>query len=120
MNILNLRKFTLRNMKRSALIALLFAAPLAAMAQFVVFTDNFKNGSTTNHVSNPGGTPFASFTSYDIAATKGALTNCPVGNGDFKIALDAATGSGLIEAQALFTKTPITLISPGDYINLTY
>jgi hypothetical protein len=47
-------KFTLRFMKRLALIALLFATPLAAMAQFVVFTDNFNNGSTTNHTSMTG------------------------------------------------------------------
>src|ERR1700744_4296739 len=87
-----------RAMKRSLITVLLvLAAPLISTAQFVVFTDNFNNGSTTNHVSNPGGTPFASFTSYDVAATKAAITNTTVTPGDLKIALDAGTGSGLIE-----------------------
>jgi autotransporter-associated beta strand protein len=115
-------KFNLRFMKRFALIASLLALPLAATAQFTVFTDSFTSGSTTNHSSNPGGTPFASFTSYDIAASKAAVTNCPIANGDFKIALDgnSGTSSGGIEAQAIFTKAPITLVNIGDYINLTY
>jgi len=107
-------------MKRLALIVSLLIAPLAAMAQFVVFTDNFNNGSTTNHVSVPGGTPFASFTSYDIASNKGALTNSVITPGEFKIQIDAPTSSGAIEAQALFTKSPVTLANIGDYINLTY
>ena len=61
MNTFTLPKFTFGFMKRFALIAFVLAAPLAAMAQFVVFTDNFNSGSTTNHTSNPGGTPFASY-----------------------------------------------------------
>jgi autotransporter-associated beta strand protein len=106
--------------KRSALIALLIAAPLGAMAQYVVFTDNFNHGSTTNHVSVPGGTPFASFTSYDVAASKAATTNVTVNPGDFRIALNTSTSSGLVEVEALFSQAPITLVNNGDYINLTY
>lgn len=107
-------------MKRSGLIALVLVAPLAAMAQYVVFTDNFNNGSTTNHTSVPGGTPFNSFTSYDVAATKAATTNVTITPGDFKIALNSSTSSGLLEVQALFSTAPITLVNAGDYINLTY
>src|SRR5215469_14745685 len=84
--------------KRAGLIALLLGAPLAATAQYAVFTDSYINGSTTNQISNPGGSPFASFTSYDIAATKAATNSCPIGNGSFKIALSGTTSSGLIEA----------------------
>jgi autotransporter-associated beta strand protein len=107
-------------MKQTVLIALLLAAPLATKAQFSIFTDDFTHGSTTNGVSNPGGTPFASFTSYDIAATKNATTAPTISNGEFKIQLNASTGSGLIEAQAVFTKNPITLVNVGDSITLSY
>lgn len=121
MNTLPHPKFTLRFMKRFALIASLLALPLAATAQFTVFTDNFTSGSTTNHTSIPGGTPFASFTSYDVAATKTVLTNTTITPGDLKIAIDGTgTGSGLLEVQAVFTKSPIILANIGDYVNLTY
>ena len=57
-------------MKKLGLLTLLLAAaPLAATAQFVIFTDNF-NASTTNKNSIAGGTPFNSFTSYEILSSK--------------------------------------------------
>lgn len=105
--------------KRAGLIALLLVAPLGAMAQYVVFTDSFNSGSTANQASVPGGTPFASFTSYDVASTK-PDTNTTILPGDLRIRLDSSTGSGLLEVQALFTKSPVTLVNVGDYINLTY
>jgi hypothetical protein len=49
-------------------------APLRATAN-IFFTDDFTHGSTTNGVSNPGGTPTASFTSYDLASTKNGNTS---------------------------------------------
>ena len=109
-------------MKWSMLIALLFTAPLAVMAQIPVFTDNFTNGSTNNTASIPGGTATASFTSYDIASTKNAsiaFTGIKT-NQYMRFTLSATTTSGLIEAQAIFAAGPIALISPGDYINLTF
>jgi autotransporter-associated beta strand protein len=108
------------SMKQIVLSALLLAAPLAATAQFAIFTDDFTHGSTTNHTSNPAGTPFASSTSYDIASTKNASTAPSIANGEFKIQLNASTSSGIIEAQALFTKNPITLVNVGDSITLQY
>lgn len=107
-------------MKRLSIIALLLIAPIAAMAQFVVFSDNFNNGSTLNKTSKPGGTPFASFTSYDIASTKGANTGPAIGSGRFLLTLNSSTTSGMGEAQALFTTAPVSLQTIGDYINLTY
>jgi autotransporter-associated beta strand protein len=106
-------------MKKIGLLALLLAAPLATPAQFVIFTDNFTN-STLNQTSAPGGSPFASFTSYDIAATKNATTGPALTNGEFKIRLNTSTSSGLLEAQAVFTKDPITLVNVGDSITLSY
>ena len=108
-------------MKRWSIIALLLvAAPLATMAQFVIFTDNFNTGSTLNKTSAPSGTPFASATSYDVAASKAATTGPALNSGGLQIVLNAGTSSGLVEDQAVFSKSPIALVSPGDYINLTY
>jgi autotransporter-associated beta strand protein len=107
-------------MKRLSIIVLLLAAPLATMAQFVVFSDNFTHGSTLNQNSVPSGTPFASATSYDVAASKNATTGPAVNSSGLQIVLNSPTSSGLGEVQAVFSKSPIALISPGDYINLTY
>ncbi len=105
-------------MKKLGLLALLLAAPLAASAQFVIFTDNFAN-STTNQNSIPGGTPFSSFTSYDILSSKNG-TPSSITNHEFKIQLAASTTSGLLETEAVFTRNPITLVNVGDSITLSY
>jgi len=104
----------------TALTALALSAPLAALSQTTIFTDNFSNGSTINGASVPGGTPAASSTSYDVASTKTATTAPAISSGDLKLGLNAATTSGFFEAQALFTTTPVSLGTVGDYINLTY
>jgi hypothetical protein len=96
---------------------LIAAAPLACSAQTTFFDDNFNNGSTTNGISIPGGTPTASFTSYDIASTKAATTN-GITPGQFRLALNSGTTSGFVEAQALFTTNPVSLNVPGDYIDI--
>jgi len=98
-------------------VAVLLATPLAAMAR-VFFTDDFTSGSTINGLSIPGGTPNASFTSYDIASTKNATASA-ITSGDFVLELNAATISGFVEAQALFTTNPVILIVPGDYIDMS-
>ena len=101
------------------LIALLLAmTPLGALAQTTFFTDTFVNGSTTNGPSIPGGTPTASFTSYDIAAVKNA-TASTIAPGDFTLKLNASTASGWMESQALFTTNPVTLSTVGDYIDIS-
>src|SRR5271170_3905066 len=106
---LNLRVF---------LAILLAAAPLAATAQQTFFTDNFTSGSTLNGASIPGGTTNASFTSYDLASTKGS-SNSIIKPGDFTMDLSAVTSSGFVEAQALFTTNAVALSADGDYIDLT-
>jgi autotransporter-associated beta strand protein len=113
-------------MKKPSLMAFLLAIPLAATAQTPVFTDNFvAGGSTFNGVSTPGGSPTASKTSYDFSSSKTAaetiLTNSATltTNGLF-FGLSAATTSGFIEAQAVFTLTPVALETVGDYLDLTY
>ena len=102
------------------LLATALSLPLTGLAQTTVFTDTFSNGSTLNGTSTPGGTATASSTSYDIASTKAATTGPAIATGDFTLKLNAATTGGFLEAQAIFTSTPVTLMTAGDYINLTY
>jgi autotransporter-associated beta strand protein len=106
----------LRN-SRILLALLLAISPLATTAA-TFFSDNFSSGSTTNGTSIPGGTPTASYTSYDIASTKNGLTSV-INPGDFTLKLAAPTTSGWVEAQALFTTSPVSLTQVNDYIELT-
>ncbi|MGH7979078.1 MAG: beta strand repeat-containing protein, partial [Limisphaerales bacterium] len=87
-------------------------------AQTTFFFDNFSNGSTTNEASVPGGTPAASFTSYDVASTKNAIADSFIEPNDLRLSLSSATSSGFFEAQALFTTNPVELNVPGDYIDI--
>ncbi len=105
-------------MKYSGSIALLLAAPLAGFAQNTIFTDTFGNGSTFNGVSTPGGTPAASFTSYDFASSKTGAES--ISSGHLTFGLSSATTSGFVEAQAVFTSTPVVLATVNDYVDLTY
>jgi hypothetical protein len=82
------------------------------------FSDNFSNGSTTNLLSVPSGTPVASSTSYDFASTKNTVPSCTIAPNLLHMTLGAATTSGFGEAQALFSTNPISLNSPGDYIEI--
>ena len=107
-------------MKRSCLIAAFLTLPLAVMAQLSVFTDDVWQQYLESELSTPGGTPTASSTSYDIASTNAANTGPTNKAGLLRISLKAATGSGFVEAQALFTASPVSLVTVGDYINLIY
>lgn len=97
---------------------LTLAAPLAAMAQQTVFYDTF--GSSTLNQTNafPGGTPTASSTSYTIGSPKVAPSSsiAPGHLGIFCPATSSANG----EAQAMFTRFPVTLATNGDYVEMTY
>jgi autotransporter-associated beta strand protein len=102
------------------MICLLAVASESVMAQTLspVFTDNFLNGSTTGTTSIPGGTPTASFTSYNFASTKNATASA-ISSGTLRLTFPATT-SGFAETQAVFSSTPVTLASLGDAINLRY
>ncbi|MGD0260071.1 MAG: autotransporter-associated beta strand repeat-containing protein [Verrucomicrobiota bacterium] len=97
--------------------ALLVAAPLVSLAT-TFFTDNFSNGSSLDGTSIPGGTPTASYTSYDLASPKNA-TDSTIAANDLSLKLAAATTSGFWEAQALFSTNGIALNSVGDYLDLS-
>lgn len=79
----------------------------------VVFSDNFST-STMNGTSTPSG---GNTTSYDIASAKNA-TGSSIASGDLKMAMVATTG-GIVEAQAVFTSSPLTLTNTGDNVELT-
>ena len=105
---------------RVSMICLLAVASESVMAQTLspVFTDNFLNGSTTGTTSIPGGTPTASFTSYNFASTKNATASA-ISSGTLRLTFPATT-SGFAEIQSVFSSTPVTLTSLGDAINFRY
>jgi len=83
-----------------------------------IFTDNLQNGSSINNTNNngPGGTPTASYTSYDINADKGTGFLDTITPGDLNLNMPSSS-SLFVEAQALFSSTPVTLANTGDYID---
>src|SRR3954471_2448129 len=78
----------------------------------VVFSDSF----TTSNVNTAAGTPTATSTTYEIAATKNAPA-ATVSGGHFKFGLPS-TSSAFVEAEARFASTPVTLNSVGDFVDL--
>jgi autotransporter-associated beta strand protein len=98
---------------------LLAAAPLVSVAD-TFFTDNFTNGSTTNGLSVRAGTDVASSTSYDLGSSKNASGGPKIDpSGFLTLALNAATTSGWLEAQAIFATNPIALTLVDDYIDIS-
>jgi hypothetical protein len=96
----------------------LFLTTAIGWSQTTFFSDNFSNGSTTNKVSIPGGTPTASSTSYDLASTKNTISACSINPNDLKVALTGPTSSGFFDVQALFTTNAISLNAINDYIDV--
>ncbi|HUJ10337.1 MAG TPA: PEP-CTERM sorting domain-containing protein [Verrucomicrobiae bacterium] len=88
----------------------LFSRPVKAAT---VFSDDF-SGSTVQATSTP--TPTS--TSYDLACNKAPNNNATatIGTGHFTVTFPN-TSSGIVEMQALFASTPVTLSSAGDYID---
>lgn len=108
----------MKNLTPTVAVALL-ATCVAAWSQTTIFTDTFTAGSTTNQTSTPGGTPTASFTSYDIASGKDGRT-CTIGANQLRMKLAGNTTAGYIEMQAVFASTPVQLVNVGDSINMTF
>lgn len=80
-------------------------------ASVIIFSDTF-GSSTLNGTS----TPSSSSTSYDIASAKNATST--IASGDLHI-VQPATTSGITEAQAIFTASPVSLTSPRENVELT-
>jgi hypothetical protein len=106
------------NMKiRTLAFALALSAPLAALAQTMVFNDTLSAGSTLNS-ANPT-PPTATSTSYEELASKNYSPNPPtLTAGDLKFGISGTSGGGT-EIQALITTAPVALQSAGQYIQVT-
>ncbi len=104
-------------MKRLSLIALTFAMPWAVMAQTTVFNDTFtvpgSDTLNTTTITAPG----TSYTTWEMDSTKNAFSSS-ITSGNLRLTLAAATCSQFTEMQALFTSSPVTLATTGDYIDL--
>jgi hypothetical protein len=84
------------------------------VAPGAIFTDGFSE-STVNSASPTAPTPIA--TAYEIISSKSWNPTPSVGPGHLRFGI-AATSSGIIEAQALFTNAPVTLVNVGDNLTL--
>lgn len=111
-------------MKRSMFIHPVLAATAAifgiasqsALAQTTtVFSDTFGNGST---VQTTAGTPTANSTTYEWFQQGGTPTTPTIASGDLHL-FGRTTASSISEVQALFTTTPVTLTTVGQFVNLT-
>jgi hypothetical protein len=95
-------------------LACLIGAPQVSKAA-TFFTEDFAHGSTLNQ---PPVNPTATSTSYELASSKSWSPAPALTSGDLKFGI-ASTTSGSIEAEALFTNSPIALVVEGDYVEMT-
>ncbi|HVU36543.1 MAG TPA: pectinesterase family protein [Opitutaceae bacterium] len=95
--------------RRIAVLAALLA-PLAALAQNIVFNASFA-GDALNAPSYPAVT--ATTTGWNVASNKNAPA--PTESGGVLTVNMAGTTSGFIESQALFAPAPVQLL-PGTYL----
>lgn len=98
------------------LLGSLLTTVLAASGQVTAFDDDFTGGSTVNSATPVA--PTVTSTSYEIIASKTYAPNPPTIASGLQFGI-ATTGGGGGEAQALFSATPVTLSTAGDYIRLT-
>ncbi|HTV41908.1 MAG TPA: pectinesterase family protein [Candidatus Sulfotelmatobacter sp.] len=110
------------NFKTSAVLlslAITVTLTLPSAAQTaVLFYDTFQSGdlSTLNPANAAQATPTSTTTAYEIASSKNATTTT-IAAGALTLST-ASTSSGYTEAQALFTTAPVTLNTPGQYIEI--
>jgi len=99
----------------------LLGSQLAVLAQSTtVFQDAFQSGnlSTLNPTATSPGALTSSRTAYEIASSKSA-TATTISSGAMTFG-NFSTSSGYCEGQALFTSSPVTLNTPGQYIEFYY
>jgi autotransporter-associated beta strand protein len=96
-------------------LAALSVAALQSSQAATFFTEDFAHGSTLNQ---PPVNPTATSTSYEVISSKSWSPAPSLTSGDLKFGI-AATTSGTIEVQALFTNSPIALVVEGDYVEMT-
>lgn len=105
-------RLSVRFLAVAAAIATVFSlVPMAYAA--IVFDDTF-GLSTMNRATN---SPTATSTNYDVLSAKSAAGSS-IASGDLKVAM-ASTSGAIVETQALFASTPVTLANNGDFIEMT-
>ncbi len=108
-----------RNLQILLALFLTGAAPLASMADTLLYTfdDDFTNGSTINFLTPAS--PTTTNTSYETISSKTWDPNPPYISGqDLKFGI-GATSVGTVEIQALFATNAVALTEPGDNIQMT-
>jgi autotransporter-associated beta strand protein len=105
----------MKNSHLLLLVALSVAALLNSQAATTFFTEDFAHGSTLNQ---PPVDPTSTSTSYEVISSKSWSPAPSLTSSDLKFGI-AATTSGSIEVQALFTNSPIALVVEGDFVEMT-
>jgi hypothetical protein len=103
---------------RALLVAAVATAGVALSAPAhgaVVFSDNFSGGSTLNSTSPAA--PTSTSTAYQLISSKNRSPSPTIAADHLRFGI-AATTSGSMEVQALFTGTPVTLSTAGESIEL--
>jgi hypothetical protein len=111
-----------RGSKLMSLAAAALALGSAAQARAtIIFSDDFTTGSdSVDATSTPGGNGIldGGYTSYDVASSKSQTSTMPgIDSDTLQLGL-SSTSSGVVEAQAVFTGTPVQLVNPGDTIDM--
>lgn len=107
----------MKNSLQSTIVLVLAASlPLVASAQTTVFNDTFGSGSTAQSASPAS--PTANSTAYEYFQQGGTPATPTLAAGDMHLA-GRTTSSSISEVEALFTTTPVTLATVGDWIDLT-
>jgi len=104
-------------MKRLFVVVFSFVVPIAVVAQTTVFNDTFDSGSDTVQSATPQA-PTANSTAFEYFQQGGNPATPTIAPGDLHLA-GRTTSSSISEVQALFSTTPITLTTIGDYLELT-
>lgn len=102
-------------MKLAKILMPLALLPAALSAQSTIFHTDFSTGNDT--LNQASFTPTSSSTNWDIVSSKNATTSA-VSSSGLLISM-ASTSAGVVEAQTVFSSSPVQLSNTGDFITAT-
>src|SRR5512146_2741144 len=97
------------------LCALLGGATTLSANADLIFSDQFGTGSTVNSPTQAA--PTQNSTAYSILSAK-SWSPTPLLSADLLRYGIASSSSGTIEVQALFTSSPVSLVTAGDFVQV--
>jgi hypothetical protein len=100
----------------SHIVAAILLTTASGFSQTTFFSDSFSNGSTLTNTTPA--IPRTNAANYTLTSTKAWAPAPSIAPNDFRYGI-ASSASGVIESQCLFTTNTITLVEPGDYVQLT-